>query len=434
MSELVIIITLFIGGLLALVALGVPVAVAVGFTSLFMLVTPYGPGLNLNVIGAQFFHGMNSFVFLAFPFYLLLGRLMNRIGLTDTIFDFATAIVGQFKGGIAYVNIIASIIFSGMSGLVAADVAGLGRIEYKAMIDRDYPRDMALGITGSSAVVGPIMPPSVPVIVFAVLAQVSVGAMFLAGIVPALLIGLCIAIFVWFQIRSRGGFEPERAFSISYLYETSKKAVPALMIPGIVIGGIIAGVFTATEAGAVALFYAVLLGAVSGNLTTPIMVQEIRDSMVETFSITFIIANAAVYSYVAVTLGLPVAMADFVTNFTTNETLIIVLLVLIFFILGTFLDKISAIALLVPVLAPTVETLQMDPIHFGIVMVTALMIGTLTPPVGGAIYALEKVTDASLEEIMRAVLPYFIPLIAVLALMIAFPDLVMYLPDTFYGE
>lgn len=430
LPEFWVIVSVFIGVMLILILLGVPIAFALGLTSILVMVLPFGPDFRPVAIATQLFGSMNSFVFLAFPFYIMLGRLMNGLGLTEAIFAFANSIIGSVRGGLAYVNIVASIIFSGMSGLAIADVAGLGRIEYQAMRDYGYDKDMTVGITASSSIVGPIMPPSVQMIVYAVLAQVSIGTMFLAGVVPALLIGLSLMILAYIQIIHRGMTSTKDSFQLKEVARTGAVAIPPMLIPIFIIGGIISGWVTATEAGAVAVMYAIFLGLLYyENFTISDLLYEARDSMVETFAITFILANATLYGFVALQLRIPILMTDAILNLTANNTIIMLLMVLAFAIIGTFMEKISAISLLVPVLAPTLGPLGIDPIHFGVVMVVTLMLGALTPPVGGSIYALEKVTDATMEEIIYGVLPYYIPVAVVCVLVALIPELSLTIPN-----
>ncbi|XVH33470.1 TRAP transporter large permease (plasmid) [Haloferacaceae archaeon DSL9] len=435
MSELLIIGALFLGTLLLLYAMGVPIAIAMGMTSLVVMVSPYagGSGINFGVISRQLLFGINSFTLLAIPFYLLLGRLMNRVGLTERLFRLANAMVGQFKGGIAHVNIVASMLFSGMSGLAVADAAGLGRIEYAAMREHGYDKDMALGVTGSSAIIGPIIPPSVPVIIYAVLADVSIGRLFLAGIIPGVLLGLLLMVTAGIFVHLKG-YEAATVFELGELWESFKGAAAGLLVPIIVIGGILSGWFTATEAGAIAVVYVMLLGIfVYGELTVSGIIEEMRDGMVETFSLIFIVAAASLYGYVALRLRLPILMADSITNVTTNTLVIILLLVGVLLVVGTFMETIAAISILTPIFLPILGIAGIDPLHFGIVMILTLMLGLLTPPFGIILFVLEKVTDASLEEVMKAVVPYYVPIITVLAIIVLFPEVVTYIPTQLMG-
>jgi tripartite ATP-independent transporter DctM subunit len=425
--ELTIIGILFLGVLLLLYAMGVPVAIAMGSTVLVVMISPYGPGVNLSILSNQLLHGLNTFTLLAIPFYLLLGRLMNRSGMTEEIFDFANALVGQVKGGIGYVNVLASMIFSGMSGLALADAAGLGRVEYSAMREYDYDKDVALGITGSSAIIGPILPPSVPIIIYGVLAEESISDLFLAGILPGVLLGLILFTMV-FVYSYRRGYTGTGVFSFSNLLNSFSGAFIALLIPVLIIGGILSGVFTATEAGAVSVAYVIIAGLLFGNLTLHSLYEELRDATIETFALTFIIAAAAAYGLVALELRLPMLMADAITALTSNQVGILLLLIILFLIVGTFMETIAAITILVPVLMPVIGTVGIDPIHFGIVMIFTLMIGALTPPFGVILFVLEKVTDASLEEVMKAIIPWYIPVGLVLLLLVFVPELSTYIP------
>ncbi|NGM67961.1 TRAP transporter large permease [Natronolimnobius sp. AArcel1] len=430
--ELALIALLFLGTLLVLYAFGVPVAVAMGATVLTVMVSPFGPDLNPSLLSNQLLFGLNSFTMLAIPFYLVLGRLMNRSGMTEDIFDFANAVVGHIRGGIGYVNVTASMIFSGMSGLALADAAGLGRIEYSAMREYDYDKDVALGITGSSAIIGPIIPPSVPIIIYGVLAEESISDLFLAGIVPGLLIGAVLLGMVGI-VAVRRGYGGTGTFEIMNVLRTFSGAFAALVIPVLIVGGILSGLFTATEAGAITVVYVLIVGTVWGDLTTTAVLEEIRDATVETFALTFIIAVAAAYGLVALELRLPMLMADAITGVTENPTMVLLLLVLLFLLVGTFMETIAAISILVPVLMPVIDMVGIDPIHFGIVMILTLMIGLLTPPLGVILFVLEKVTDATFEEVMYAVIPWYIPLFLVLILVIFVPELATYIPYE-YGQ
>jgi len=432
--ELLVITALFLGTLLAMYAIGVPIAVAMISTSIIVMLSPYGSGsINYSVIARQLLFGINSFTLLAIPFYLLLGRLMNRIGMTDRIFRLANAMVGQFRGGIAHVNVVASMIFSGMSGLAVADASGLGRVEYTAMRDNGYEKDISLGVTGSSAIIGPIIPPSVPAIIYAVLADVSIGQLFLAGILPGVLLGLLIMGTIVVSVR-RKGYGPGEPFELQEFVASTKEAFAALVAPVIIIGGILSGVFTATEAGAIAVVYVVLIGMfLYDELTLAGLLAEMRDGMVETFALTFIVAAASLYGFVALRLRLPILLAQSVQDFTSNPIVVIFLLIGILIVVGTFMETIAAISILVPVFLPVLDLTGIDPLYFGIVMILTLMFGLITPPFGVILFVLEKVTDASLEEVIVGVLPYYVPILLVLLAIVLFPEIVTYVPTRMAG-
>lgn len=419
---------LFLGLLLVLYGIGTPVAIAMLGTSIVIMVLPGGIDFQSTVINSRLFNGINSFGMLAFPFYVLLGRLMNKSGFTEDLFDFAGALVSQFRGGIVYVNIIASIIFSGMSGLALADASGLGRIEYAVMRDNGYEKDISLGVTGSSSMIGPIIPPSVPIILYAILAEQSIGKLFLGGILPGLLMGLLLMAFVTIIIWRRG-YERGDPFSLDRALETFKQSVLAMFIPVLIIGGIIGGLFTATEAGAIAVVYVTVLSGIFGDLDLGDFLDEATNSMVETFSLTFIIAAATVYGLVALQLRLPMLLTEWITSLSTDPTIVMFLLCGMFLVIGTFMSATASITILTPLLIPVIEGVGIDPIHFGIVMIFTLMIGILTPPFGAILFVLEKVTDATLEEVMRSIVPYYIPMLLALILLVLFPDIVTYIPN-----
>lgn len=431
-NELYIIGLLFLGTLLLLYGIGVPVAIAMGVTSIVVMVSPYGPAFRLETIANSLLFGLNTFSLLAIPFYLLLGRLMNRMGFTEHLFDFANALVGHLRGGIAQVNVVASMLFSGMSGLAVADASGLGRVEYTAMRSFGYDKDISIGVTGASTIIGPIIPPSVAVIIYGVLAEESIGALFLGGIIPGLLLGFFLMGWVYLIVRLKGMTETGN-FELREVGRSFVRAFPALVIPVIIIGGILLGYFTATEAGAVTVLYTIVIGSLLGEITLTGLFQEVRDSTIETFALTFIIGIAALYGLVAVQLRLPTLMVEALTALTEDPTLVLLLIVLLLLIVGTFMETIAAITILVPVLIPVLDVTGIDPIHFGIVMILTLMIGLLTPPFGIILFVLDKVTDVKLEAIMRYMVPYYIPPIIVLLLIVFFPDLVTYVPYQLMG-
>jgi tripartite ATP-independent transporter DctM subunit len=433
MSELLFVGGLFLGVLLLLYAIGVPVAIAMGMSCIVMWLSPFGSGINFTLISTRLFFGVNSFPLLAIPFYVLLGRLMNRVGMTERIFDFAGAIVGHYRGGIAHVNIVASMIFSGMSGLATADAAGLGRIEYTAMREHGYDKQTALGVTGSSALIGPLIPPSVAIIIYGVLAEESIGQLFLGGLVPGVTLGLTLMVFVVVLSRLRG-FKPDQEFELGAVWTTFKNAFFALLTPILIIGGLLSGQFTATEAGAIAVIYICLVGFfVYRELTIGGLIDEMKFSMIETCALTFIVAVASLYGLVALQLQLPRLLVDGFAGVSSDPTIILFALTALFLIVGTFMDTIAAMTVLVPIIMPLLSIANIDPIHFGVVMLLALLLGLLTPPFGIVLFVLEKVTDASLEEVMKAVLPYYIPILVVLLLAIFFPAIVTYVPYNLVG-
>lgn len=423
---------LFLGILLLLYAIGIPVAISMGLASVLMMLAPFGAEFNRAIISNELFYGLNSFGLLALPFYLFLGRLMNKSGLTQQLFDFAGSLVGQLRGGIAFVNILASILFSGMSGLATADAAGLGRVEYTSMRDVGYEKDFALGVTGASATIGPIIPPSVPLIIYGVLAEESIGALFLGGVLPGLLLAVVLICFVFVFVRIRG-YERGDPFELRRAYWTFVKAIPALIIPVIIIGGILQGIFTATEAGAIAVLYGVSVAFVYGDLTAKDVALELRDSTIETFSLSIIISMATIFGLVALQMQIPILLANTITTVSSDPTIVMLLFMLLFLVVGTFMNVTPSLIILVPILLPVAQTVGIDPIHLGVMMVLTLTFGLVTPPFGVILFVLEKVTDAELEDAIRGIAPFYIPMLITLLLIAFFPGIVTFIPYELMG-
>ncbi|CQR52717.1 MULTISPECIES: TRAP transporter large permease [Haloferax] len=423
----VVLLGLFIGVLLVLYLFEVPVVYALGLTSLILMWTtsiPFEPLL----VAQTMVSGTNSFVLLAIPLFLQTGLLMNKLGLTDVIFDFAKAIVGPIRGGLAHVNIVASIIFSGMTGTAAADAAGLGAIEYRAMREEGYDEGFSVAVTGSSSIIGPIIPPSVPLIIYGILAQVSIGTLFIAGLVPGLVMGVGLMILCSFYAH-RNGYEKGDWWSLGEIGRTCYRALPALGTPALIIGGILGGWFTATEAGAVALFYTLIIGTVFyDGLSREELVASFDEGMTHTATLTFIVAAASLYGFLIRRAQLPEILAQAITGVSTDPLVLMLLIAGVLFIVGLMLETIAAITILTPVFLPIVEQTAISPIHFGVVMIVTLMIGLLTPPFGVILFVLNAVTGVSLERITRHMVPFYLPLLFTLLSIIVFPELVLWLP------
>ena len=422
--------TLLFVMLFGMLVMGVPVAIALSASSLiYILLAGTVPDV---VVLHRMVNGVDSFPLLAIPFFILAGNLMNSAGITNRIFDFAKACVGWARGGLGHVNIGASVIFAGMSGAAVADAGGLGTIEIKAMRDAGYDDEFAVGVTAASSTIGPIIPPSLPMVIYGVMANASIGQLFAAGFIPGLMMAVALAIMVFWYSHKRG-YPRDATFSVRRLILSFVYAIPSLMTPVIIIGGILFGLFTPTEAAIAAVFYALLLGVlVYRTLGWRRIVRVTMDTVETTAIILLIVAGASIFSWILTSTRATEHFADIVLHVTENPILILLLINVILIVVGCFMETIAAITILVPVLLPVVEKLGIDPVHFGVVMVLNLMIGLLTPPVGMVLYVLSRVSGVSFERCVAATAPFLIPLVAVLLLVTFIPQLSLWLPTLIY--
>jgi len=419
-----------IGGFLVLMAIGVPVAISLaGASLLYVIVEGVQPHL---VVLHRMIGGTDSFPLLAIPFFIMAGSLMNSGGITTRIFAFALALVGWMRGGLGHVNIVASVIFAGMSGTAVADAGGLGSIEIKAMRDNGYDVDFSVGITGASSTIGPIIPPSLPMVIYGVMANTSVGKLFAAGFIPGLVMAGTMMIMVSWYAHVRG-FHRDARFSLQVLWSTLKRAFLPLMTPVLLIGGMTTGIFTPTEAAIAATVYAMILGMfVYRTLSLRSFIRVSMETAETTAIILLIVAGASIFGYLITTTKITDNVADVVLAITDKPWIILLLVNIFLLIVGCFMETIASITILVPVLLPLMDKIGVDPVHFGLVMVLNLMIGLLTPPVGMVLYILARVANISFERTTRACAPFLIPLIATLVICTYWPQMVLFLPNLFY--
>ena len=420
----------YIGVLLMLFVVAVPVGPALGITALIASILRDGfSSIQHNMVAQRMMYGINNFSLLAVPFFLLAGRLMNIGGVTQRIFDFAGTLVRHFRGGLAHVNIIASLIFSGMSGSATSDAAGLGTVEMEAMLKEGYDKDFSAAVTAASSTIGPIIPPSLPMVIYGVLSGVSIGKLFLGGIIPGLLM-TCALMIVTAVIAGRRNYPKMRRASLKEIGISFIKVLPPLFTPVIIIGGIYSGAFTATEAAIIAASYALLLGCF---LYKEIKFKDIPgifySVMVDTGIIFFITSCAFVYAYFLMRSRIPIILAEQILSITRNPILVLLLINVLLLVIGCFLETIAALTILTPVLVPLIQQVGIDPLHFGVVVVLNLMIGLLTPPFGVVLFVLSKISSISIERLSRVIFPFLIPLLIVLLLISFFPPLVMMIPN-----
>jgi TRAP-type C4-dicarboxylate transport system permease large subunit len=458
---------------LFLMAGGLPVAMAMAGASLvYLFWTQSSPPF---VVIHRMVSGIDSFPLLAVPFFILAGNLMNNAGITNRIYNFALALVGWLKGGLGHVNVLGSVIFAGMSGTAIADAAGLGTIEIKAMKDHGYSTEFSVGVTAASATLGPIIPPSLPFVIYGMMANVSVGALFLAGILPGALMAVLMMLTVAYYAHKNGwgadikfdwmrlvkalielavvmgwplvlwllvtkaGLQPQVtvAAGLVVLFAADKyfnfQAVLPIMTPVLLIGGMTTGLFTPTEGAIAACIWAMVLGlAWYKTLTWKMFVKVCLDTVETTSTVLFIVAAASIFGWMLTATGVTADIAAWVLDFTKQPWMFLLLANLLMLFVGCFLEPTAAITILVPILIPICQKLGIDLVHFGLVMVLNLMIGLLHPPMGMVLFVLARVSKLSVERTTMAILPWLVPLLGSLAIITYMPKLVLWLPKMFF--
>ena len=415
-----------IGVFLLFIVLRMPVAFSIGITSLLYLLFN---DMVAVTVPQRMVAGIDKFTFLAVPFFILAGNLMNTGGITRRLFGFATSLVGFIPGGLGHANVIASIIFAGMSGAAIADAGGLGTIEIKAMTDEGYDKEFSAAVTAASSTIGPIIPPSIPMIIYAAFGGCSVGKLFLAGAVPGLLMGLSLMIMIYIMSLKRG-YPVSTRPSIRIVWDSFKKAFLPLLTPGIILGGIMGGIFTPTEAAVVAAAYALVLGMfIYREISWKDLTQIFLKTATTTTIVLLIVSTASVYGWLLAREQVPQAAAKLLFSISTDPYLIMLILLAFLMIVGCFMETTASLIILVPIMVPMVSKLGIDPVLFGVVMVFALMLGLITPPVGVVLYLISDIAGISFERTVAATAPFLIPLFLVLLLVAFWPDVAMFLPN-----
>ncbi|MGI6034301.1 MAG: TRAP transporter large permease [Limnochordia bacterium] len=421
-------IVILIGLLVPLMLIGLPIAYCMGATSILYLFYTQGFFFNYQIVAQRMLYGINNFTLIAVPFFIFAAQLMNTGGITRRLFRFANILVGHLPGGLGQVNIIASVIFAGMSGAAVSDAAGLGTIEIEAMLDAGYDVEFSAAITAASSTIGPIIPPSIPMVLYGVSAGTSVGALLLAGLVPGLVMAVCLMVMVAIYAKGRNYPTSPRP-TLHELAQGFVEALPPLMTPVIIIGGIYWGWFTPTEASVVAAAYAFILSCfLYRELPLADVPNVVVETMRQTVSIALISSAASIYGWLILRSGIPMYFADLIPHLATTQIGTLFVIIVFLLIVGMFMEPVSAILILCPILVPYVKSMGIDLVHFGVIMVLTLMIGLLTPPVGIVLYVLQGIANISFDRLVKAVMPFLIPLLIALVIVTLVPGLTTWLP------
>lgn len=409
--------------------LGVPVAFSLGLASAFFLFFS-GSTIPRLVLVTEMYTAVDSFALLALPMFVLTGELLNRCRLTEKLVEVARLLVGWIKGGLAHVNVVTSMFFAGISGSVLADAASIGPILIPAMIKERYPRGFSAAITGASAVIGAIIPPSIPLIIVGGQLQISIGGLFAAGLVPGILVGLFLMLTAYVICRRYGYGEVHRFEGMAPAALGTLKATPALLIPVFILGGILSGVFTPTEAGAAAVFYTLIIGTLLyRNLDWPKFKASLIATARVTASALLIVAAAVVFSRLLTFYRVPQEILDILLSVTENRVLLFLIIIVFFLLVGTFMDALANMIILGPLLMPiAVDGLGMHPLQFGVFLMVGLLLGVLTPPLGLVLFVVAPVAKVSLERLSLAVIPFLLAELAVLLLIVFVPEVTLGLP------
>jgi C4-dicarboxylate transporter, DctM subunit len=418
--------------LVLLILVGFPIAVAMGLTAVGFFLGLGEPRM-IGAMAQRMYSAVSSFPLLAIPFFILAGNLMNTGGMTDRIFGFAKTVVGHVRGGLAHVSVLASMLFAGVSGAALAEAMGLGVIEIKAMKDGGFDKTFAGAVVASSSTIGPVIPPSIPMVIYGALAEVSVGKLFLGGVIPGVMMGIGIMIVIYILSVKRG-YRAEQRATLAQVVRSGIDGILGLLAPGIIMGGILGGVFTPTEAAVAAVLYALIVGClVYRELDIRRLYAILWDTVDQTVRVMFIIAAAGMFGWLLIYIRAPQAIVEGLTALTSSPVVILLILNVILLVLGCFMEGIAIMLLTVPIFMPVLAKFGIDPVHFGVVMTLNLMIGLLTPPVGMVLYAVSTIAQVPVVRLARELVPFMLILGVVLMLITYIPSLVTWLPNLVLG-
>lgn len=421
--------TLFLAFIVLLI-LGVPIVFSLGLASLSALL--YLGHVSLTLIPQRMFVALDSFALMAIPLYVLAGEIMSRGGLTTRIIQFADALVGHLRGGLAQINIVSNLIFAGISGSATADAAALGSVLIPAMVKEGYGRAFSMAITAAAGCLGPIIPPSILMIIFASMTGVSVAELFLAGVLPGFIVAAVFMILTYFLALKRGYVRRERQ-SLRQIGSSLVRALPGLAMPAIILGGILSGAFTATEAGTVAVVYALAFGIISKDLRFSELKRIFVSAAITSSIVMILIAVAALFAWLITYVRLPYEIAALMLLVTHNAYVMLALIIIFLLIVGLFIETAAALTILTPVLFPIAQLLKIDPVHFGMLVVFVLLIGALTPPVGSVLFVTCSIAKVNITTATKAIWPFVLTMILVAFLIAYVPEISLAIPKLIRG-
>jgi len=418
--------------LIFFIMLGFPIALCMGLTAVIFFVV-LGEVDTLLMVPARMYSSTTSFTLLAIPFFILVGNLMNTGGMTQRIFRFAQCMVGHIKGGLGHVNVVNSMIFAGMSGSAVADAAGIGMVELEAMTKAGFDRRFSAAVTAATSTIGPIIPPSIPFVIFGSMTGTSVGRLFLGGFIPGFIMGMAMMITVYI-ISDRRGYPREPRATWREFLASGLGAWSAMACPLIIIGGILIGIFTPTEASVVAAIYALIITlVVYKEITLRDLPRILWETLEHTIRVMFIISAAGIFGWLLIQQRVPEAVIQGLLSLSHNPWILLLIINIILLILGCFMEVISIMLLTIPIFMPLIEKVGIDPVHFGVVLTLNLMIGLLTPPVGMVLYAVSSVAKIPLWDLAYELRWYIVSIMVSLVLITYIPSLVTWIPNLVMG-
>jgi tripartite ATP-independent transporter DctM subunit len=410
-----------------LLAIGVPIAFALCLTTLFYLIVKNDAAF-FPMLAQQLYEGMDLYLLLAIPFFIFAGEIMRSSGITKNLVRFSNSLVGHFRGGLAYVNIVASIFFSGVTGSAVADTSAIGTVMIPSMEEDGYDLDFSAAVTAASSVIGPIIPPSILMIIYSAVMDTSVAAMFAAGFLPGILVGLSLCVLSYYYSKKRNYPKRDKRVSLREFLSSFLGAIVPLIMPVIILGGILSGIFTPTEAAAVAVFYGLAVGFLTKGLKWHMIPKLMLNTVLVSSTILFVIASAKTIGWLFVIEQIPQTFANLFVAITENRYIFLLIVNILLFIVGMIMDPAVSILILGPILAPAAINMGVHPLHFALIMCINLTIGLATPPLGFILYVTCGITDLSVERLTKAIFPFILAEAIVVFLVTYIPFIPLWIP------